>query len=542
MKLPSMKFTDGITKNKQVKFSGLNHTYAAEDGELWDMKNLTSDHAPLLGTREPRRLYRKLESPGGLFCWDKLCWVDGTKFYYDGVEKGTVSAGQKTFAALLDKIVIFPDKCYYDRASDTFGSMEAKWEGTSLTFTNGTIYDEDAEANTIQVTGVDWSKYFTAGDCVSISGCSTYPGNNKSIVIRSIDGDKLVFYEYSFTLAGDGTENYTEKGQLTITRTVPNLKGVFEHENRLWGCTDRTVYATKQGDIFNWNVSDGIASDSWVTDTGSVGDFVGCVPFRGYATFFKESNIYKVYGTIPSNFQLMGSATLGLEETSAKSLAVAGETLFYLSRSGIMAYSGGIPQPVGEVFGQERFRNAVGGSDGLKYYVSMQGEDGMWRLYVYDTQRGLWHIEDDMHVTHFTMWDGNLYFLNDKGEIWIGGNVQEPPADSDAEPPFEWMAEFADFTEGDPNVKGIGKLQLRLELETGATAQVWIQYDSDGKWIPVRMLMGERTKRSHYLPVIPRRCDHYRIRITGTGGCRIFSLVRESYSGSEFKTNNRRHF
>lgn len=541
MKLPSMKYTDGIAKNKQIKFSGLNHTYAAEDGELWDMRNLTSDHAPLLGTREPRRLYRKLEKPGGLFCWNKLCWVDGTKFYYDGEEKGTVTEGEKFFAALLDKIVIFPDKCYYDRYSDTFGSLEARWEGESLTFCDGTYAGNDAAANTITAAGVDWSRYFFAGDAVSISGCTTHPANNREIIIREISGDKLVFYENSFTLP-EGEESYQEAGQLSIARTVPDLKCVIEHENRLWGCTEKTVCATKQGDVFNWNVKDRIAGDSYMVDTGSAGAFVGGVQYRGYATFFKESNIYKVYGTIPSNFQLMGSATLGLEETSGRSLAVAGETLFYLSNSGIMAYSGGIPQPVGEVFGQERFRNAVGGSDGLKYYVSMQGGDGMWRLYVYDTQRGLWHIEDNMHVTHFAMWEGNLYFLNDKGEIWIGGNVQDPPADSTPEDPVDWMAEFADFTEGDPNVKGIGKLQLRLELEAGATAQVWIQYDSDGKWLTVSTPMGEGVKRSHYLPITPRRCDHYRIRITGTGGCRIYSLVRESYSGSEYKSKNRRNF
>lgn len=59
----------------------------------------------------------------------------------------------------------------------------------------------------------------------------------------------------------------------------------------------------------------------------------------------------------------MGSATLGLAAGCNKSLAVAGEVLFYLSRSGVMAYTGGIPQPMGAAFGTKRFKNAVAGSD-----------------------------------------------------------------------------------------------------------------------------------------------------------------------------------
>lgn len=133
---------------------------------------------------------------------------------------------------------------------------------------------------------------------------------------------------------------------------------------------------------------EGLATDSYSVDTGSAGSFTACISFLGYPIFFKEDHIYKVYGSIPTNFEVMGSATLGVAAGSDRSLAIAGEILFYHSRAGIMAYSGGIPQPVGAAFGVERFEDAVGGSDGLKYYVSMAGKDGAYLLYVYDTQRG----------------------------------------------------------------------------------------------------------------------------------------------------------
>lgn len=137
MKLPSVLYADGIKKGKQVKFGGLNHNLGAGDGELWDMRNLTSDYYPLLATRAPRRLYKTLGDAGGLFCWEKLCWTDGTGFYYGGERKGTVTAGQKTFAALGTYIVIFPDKAWYNTLTGEFGSLEATWSGSSLTFTTG---------------------------------------------------------------------------------------------------------------------------------------------------------------------------------------------------------------------------------------------------------------------------------------------------------------------------------------------------------------------------------------------------------------------
>ena len=40
-------------------------------------------------------------------------------------------------------------------------------------------------------------------------------------------------------------------------------------------------------------------------------------------------------------------------------------------------------------------------------------------------------------------------------------------------------------------------------------------------------------KRSYYLSTLPRRCDHFKIKLEGTGVWRLYSLVRESYIGSE---------
>lgn len=530
--LPEMVKADGITGRKQVKFGGYNHTAGADNGDLWDMENLTSDYYPLLSPRDKRLTYTTLTKPNGFIAHDGLYWVDGTGFYADGTLKGSVTDTKKTFTSLGAYIIILPDKAYYNRLTGEFGSMEASWSG-SAKLQDGTYVGESAEANTIYASGASWSSKFKAGDGVTISGCTTHTSNNKTAIIREIDGDYMRFYENCFEISSGGDSETIE-----IKRTVPDMDFICENENRLWGCKNDTIYASKLGDIFNWNVYDGISTDSFTVDVGSAGDFTAAASYLGYPCFFKEEHVYKVYGDKPSNFQVMGSASLGVEKGSDKSLAIAGEVMFYLSRAGIVAWSGGIPQDIAGVFGMERFKNAVGGSDGVKYYVSMEGSDG-YELFVYDTRVKLWHREDSTQVIGWG-WNGNLYYLDSTGKLQICGKTRNAPSTATAEAKVEWFAEWADFYEyttysststATPEKKIISKLLLRLELDEGASLTVEIQYDSSGLWHEVKTLLAEG-KRSYYLPIIPRRCDHFRIRLTGEGGCRLYSLVREVYTGS----------
>ena len=535
MRLPTMKYADRISKTTQIQFGGLNHSEGIRDGELWDMRNLTSDHTPLLATRDRRILERQVDAPGGLFSRDGLCWVSGTDFYYKGEVKGAVTQGRKTFACLGAYIVIFPDKCYYNMDTNEFGSLEACWEDREIDISGSETDGTEQKGNCIYGREADWSKKFNPGDAVTIEGCTEIPGNNKTAIIKRIDGDYLYFGENTFTLLEGATE-YTEQGEISIRRTVPDLDYVCADKNRLWGCKGDCIYASKLGSVFTWQNRDGISSDGYNVDTGSAGAFTGCCSFQGYPTFFKEDHIYKIYGAIPSEYQVIGSTALGLADGSSNSLAVVNGVLFYLGRNGIMAYSGGMPQTVGDAFGMKKFKDAVAGSDGLKYYVSMCDENGKWGLYVYDTQRGVWHREDEVQAVGFAWQDDNLHMLTEDGKLLIVGSATNPAEDAVWEEDIAWSAEFGDFTEDNPNKKSMGKIQIRMELEEGASAQVWIMYDSEGKWMQVGKAIGEAGKRSYYLPIIPRRADHYRLKITGTGQCRIYSLARESYAGSEFRS------
>lgn len=531
-----MKNADGIGKSVQVQFGGYDHRLSAQDGALRDMRNLTGDQHPLLAVRQRRRKVVDLAQPGGLGSLNGLYWVDGDGFYYRGVKKGTVTPGQKRFAGMGSRIIIFPDKAVYDTAQDTFKSLEASFTTAAggARFGNGRLYEEEAERSTLTVAGADLRTLFSPGDAVTISGCTRHPANNKTPIIREIsaDGQALAFYENVFETEGteESPQDYTEPGAVTIARTVPDLDWICVNDNRLWGCKGDAIYGSKLGDPMNFNVFDGLASDSYSVVSGSAGDFTGCCSYLGYPCFFKADRIFKVYGSKPGNYELMGSATMGVAPGCGGTLAVAGEVLFYVSPAGPAAWSGGIPSNISEVFGGERFTGGMAGSDGRRYYLSALSGQGR-RLFVYDSLLGLWHREDETEAVGFAMEDGGLHMLSAAGALWRldGGGEGE------LEPPLTWLAEFGDFTEGSPDAKGYGKLQLRLELEAGAEVSAWLRYDSRGDWEPVRTLTADG-KRSYLLPIVPRRADHCRLRLTGRGGCVVYSLARSYYGGSELRT------
>lgn len=610
MSLPYMSDKGMFRPTVRTQFGGLNNNLSARDGEIVWMENMSSREFPLLTPRKRRARVQNLYSCNGIGARDHLYWVSGTGFYYNGELKGTVADSLKQFAALGNMICIFPDKKYYDIDAHTFGNLAAGVSGlTGVQFQNGTYAGVPAEANTIYKAGAAWE--FAAGDAIAISGCITHPENNKTAIVREVDGDYLRFYEGIFTLdstirytaGADGLQagtyhfeeggqftlssdlsegdtltwngtsitaviggvtstiavttgedgellvfsdiptNYTEAGTLSLGREVPDLDYVCVNENRLWGCKGDTIYASALGDPFNFNVFDGLSTDSWQSAVPDEGDFTACVSYGGYPIFFKENSICKVQGDKPSNFQWTLSSRFGVKEGSANSLAVAGETLFYLSRAGICAYNGGAPRVISEPLGANtRWASASGGSDGIRYYVSLEDyeDSDLSGLYVYDTRYGVWHRED-FRGGQFAFCYDSLYLATPSNEdLWrLDGDTNYGTLESN----IEWQVKFADsdnFYEttdsNSQNKKGPLRILIRATLPKNSTIEVKIKYD-DGSTKTVGTLEGSSSakKKTYILPLILRRCDHYRISLDGYGDAVIYSIAVERYSGSQFQ-------
>lgn len=132
--------------------------------------------------------------------------------------------------------------------------------------------------------------------------------------------------------------------------------------------------------------------------------------------------------------------------------------------------------------------------------------------------------------------------LNDSGELWLidGGRsayeaddpVNGAPAD---EGDITWYGETGDIGMDSPGNKWIRKITIRLAMEPGARLTVEIQYNSDGNWQRAMTVETER-KKTLVLPIRTQRCDHFRLRYTGTGDVRIYSISKTVDQGSERTT------
>lgn len=342
---------------------------------------------------------------------------------------------------------------------------------------------------------------------------------------------------------------------VTVSRTVPDMDYICVNENRMWGCKGDTIYASKLGDPLNWNVFDGLSTDSWTAETGTPGNFTGCCSYQGYPTFFKENAVFKVMGDEPGNFILRKVNIQGVKNGSAYSIVEIRSHLYYLSRVGVMQWNGGdYPQIISGALGGEpgQIGNANAGTDGLRYYLSlvMQVFDkeigaylNEYLLLTYDTRYGTWHeltMEDPYGAARFTG-DGvnNWMYLPPHPSEPLGTGkictLHSFPTSKDTT--TEWRVTFADSTRayktaltGSESKKGVLRLLIRCRL--AKTMKVWISYDG-GDFEEAGEFGGEdgMDKSSRVVPLILRRCDYWQLRLTGVGDAVIYSIAVEKYGG-----------
>ena len=579
-------------------FRGYNHNLKIDEGEFYEMENLTYSYYPLLANRGKRGIVSSLNEPRGMLAKAKLAYIDGSKLYYDGLDISSYLEAKGLFISSAEKmlpkqllsmgayIIIYPDKLYINTENYTdCGSIEASFssvEGSEVVFTmtkaDGSEYEDPTISETepeepengdlwidtsedvhglkqysstsgmwvsiatvytkISCPGIGAS--FEKYDGVTISGCSA-AGESVWKQIDMLNGSHVIYDRGDdfIMVIGVLDQTYTQKtGTVKVSRDMPDLDFITEAENRLWGCkyglvngeTVNEIYCCALGDFKNWNRFLGIATDSYVASVGTDGPWTGAVTYLGHPIFFKENVLHKVYISSTGAHQIQDTACRGVQKGSHQSLVVVNEILYYKSVTDVCAYDGSMPVSASPQFGGERYYDAVAGSLGAKYYISMRDADDKWHLFVYDSLRGFWHREDNTHALCFARCGEELYFMDAGDETLkcITGSVGEL---EDAE--VKWSATTGIIGYGDVNQKYISRFNLRMILPPASEINIYIQYDSDGSWIKAGQIQGRGTG-SFSLPLRPRRCDHFRLKITGSGQFRLYSIVKIIESGSDY--------
>lgn len=418
------------------------------------------------------------------------------------------------------------------------------WLDTSVTPNSLKIYSESTGTWTsvattyIKIKAAGIGRGFNQYDGVKISGVTVPTENdlNSTMVIYAKDNDSITVVGL---LKGDISFEQTDK--ITVERSMPEMDFIVESNNRLWGCRYGTnsegnvvneLYASKLGDFKNWNCFMGISTDSYYVSLGTDGQFTGAFSYLGQPIFFKENCLHLVYGSYPAEYQVQDIACRGVQRNSDKSLAMVNEALYYKSRTGICAYSGSLPTEISTVLGDKSYSNAVACSHKGKYYISMRDlsvkDEEEYVLFVADTEKGMWHKEDNLRVKRFCPVDDEIYFVDtDDGAVrsLFGSGTKDTA-------PIKWMAETGILGCSSPDKKYISRLSVRLSMDIGARVSFSIQYDSSGEWEYVCALQGHNL-RTMTLPIRPKRCDHFRLRIEGEGKAKIFSITKITEQGSD---------
>lgn len=323
---------------------------------------------------------------------------------------------------------------------------------------------------------------------------------------------------------------------IRVSRELPYMDFVCEGNNRIWGCRYglnregefvNEIYACKQGDFKNWAVYQGISTDSYAASVGSDESFTGCIAYQNNVFFFKEHYIHKLFGSMPSNYQIQELKLRGVQKGSENSLCLINETLFYKSCTDVCYFDGTIPVSISEPLGNVKYKNAIFGNIKSKLYVNMQDESGDWHLFTYDIDKGLWHKEDNIHITAMCVVGNELYYAdsdNNIGSFTGAGTLEDD---------FKWYAESGPIGYSLPDNKYIGRMTIRLFKPKESNIRVLIKYDDDEDWNSAVELNTESGTKSFSVPIIPRRCDHFRIRIEGKGDCKIYSLCKTIEIGSD---------
>ena len=402
----------------------------------------------------------------------------------------------------------------------------------------------------IEIPGATLTDFFEVDDIVNMNSATVSDINNGS-KIQAIDDDFIVVIGLMNDV--EKTETTSTGYRLTISREMPSLDFICADKNRLWGCKYGTndkgiineIYASKLGDFKNWNSFQGLSTDSYTATIGIPGRFTGCISYGGYPTFFKENAIIRVSGSYPAEYNVMQMDARGVQEGSDKSLAIVGETLFYKAPGGVMAYDGSLPRMISHEWGREYYYDGIAGVCGSKYYLEITTAQGAHRVFVYDTEYGLWTKENHIGESpNFLIGfsgasDGRLFAFTYNHVYGMGLSDNELYTNKKPGEEYAvWYLESGDIGYDIPEFKYVSKFTLRAFIPAQSEIEVQISYD-DKRYETVGTIRGLAETMTHTISFAPYRCDHFRFKLSGHGRVRLYSLgITYDLGSDEYEYKN----
>nr|DAM94378.1 MAG TPA: stabilization protein [Caudoviricetes sp.] len=521
-----------IGKSKQMigVFGGLNQSSVGADNEFLDMKNVSSRLYPSLTLCEQSVPFADLSEPFQFFWKNDNYFITADTIMKQGENGKRLKLNRKdldrTLVGMGAYICIFPDKQVYNTATGELLDMEASYTQSGSI----SIAPVSEGSSFVKIQGTNLGKAFKKDDVVTLSGFTQYTDVlNGAKAIKEIGDNFIVITAVDEN--GAALRSITEESGVKIERKLPDLDFVCEFNNRLWGCSsaNHEIYASKLGDPTNWNSYQGTAADSYAVSVGSDGDFTGVISQQGYVVFFKEDYIHTIYGTKPSNFSLDTVQARGVMKGCSKSLCHVNETVMYVGRDAIMAYTGGMPESVSDKLNL-RWSSAVANQWKGKYYVDLT----LFKkttTYVYDLVHNVWMKEDEHENKLLSRFYANgILFETREKERHISSRFTSLEEIRTGD--MDWYLESVYLEEGTIDQKKVHSLQFNVELEVDAYFAVYVRYDNDVTWRRVASVTADR-RNTYTVPLKLKKCERYQYRLEGHGWFILYGMSKTIGKGSE---------
>lgn len=344
------------------------------------------------------------------------------------------------------------------------------------------------------------------------------------------------------------TVNNTYSGAaetLTFERKVPKLAYICAHNNRLYGVsneekttiyntvtkqyeevTSRTLFASALGYPTRFYSFEGLTTDSYAVAIGGNGDFTGICEYSNAVLAWKEDAMYRLTGDYPAEYYLRNYVVDGVKAGAHGSLTVINETLYYLSPYGVMRYAGSTPVLTSYNLGLQGFTFGAAGRDKMHYLLSLQDEDGTWKLYSYDTVHGLWTISGEERAQ-------SICRKGDYALLCIGGKVYRT-GDAAGTEEIAWSVTLPEWTEASFRKKQHLYVRIEAEAESGNCT---LEYRTNGgTWRTAGTLRSwdvlTTGRRDWQYELHTERCERLQLRLSGSGKWTLRALERIFVLGS----------
>ncbi len=585
MRLPVLKSKDSY-KRKIVAFGGINKLQMFSEGEIYECEGISHERFPALTQRRMNELDFLCKNPSAAIFGNKECVVSDSVLYYDRKEVGKLSSGDKIIAQMGNKIVIFPDKMYYDTENKTFMSLEGtcSLKDIKVVFTTDKITVPQVSYKTVSLVETlvipdeklvfRYSEVSVKDEKIIFSKAEMIPARELSTGDLFSEKSNLQQYRIAEKITG-------ENGNTVVTseciRVEVSGKEAFKQFSagdvvEISGCqnevNNKQAKIIEAGDdylLFEANTFDEKTETESVVIKRNIPDFSfvctyknrmwGCKGNTIYASalgdpmnYFKYSNLSSDSFTVESDTSgdftaatTYGNCCLFFKKDKCYRLYGDRPANFQL----VEAFAGGITaenaKSIADVDGKIIFKGNGGiysfnggspqkisdklGEIKLNKCIGF-GFMGCYYLSA-ETENGR---EEFVFDTKHGLWSKSgiknvIGYFSDSEKMYrlMSDGIYHVTENTDDS--HEWYAEFCPFDESYYKTKNYSRLHITAQLFENSVLKTEISRDG-GSWQTISQNYGNK-KEYINIPCSVKGCHEVKIRLSGKGKSIVESVVRE---------------